>query len=114
MKHSLFVIRKKRAELLEAYIAHLRDLDEKDRKNWAHIVNTLREAGIQREQLMKELGCALSTIIRWEAGDTAPGPFAREALKTRFLTILAGSVIALRQTPLQKRQRIGAADRLSR
>ena len=30
MKHSLSVIRKKRAELLEAYIAHLRDLDEKD------------------------------------------------------------------------------------
>lgn len=101
MRDSLSAIRRKRAELLDAYVAYLRNLDEKDVRNWAHIVNTLKEAGIQREQLVKALGCALSTIIRWEAGDTAPGPFAREALKERFLSILSDSANVLRQTPVQ-------------
>ena len=77
-----------RSTLLNAYIRYIDGLDTKDVGNWALIVEKAREAGLGKEQLCKELSCAWSTVLRWGAGETAPGPFAREAIKARFLSML--------------------------
>lgn len=77
-----------RSTLLNAYIRYIDGLDTKDVGNWALIVEKAREAGLGKEQLCKELSCAWSTVLRWEAGETAPGSFAREAIKARFLSML--------------------------
>lgn len=68
--------------------AHIQKLDESDAGNWARIILLVRQVGLKRETLCRELSCAWSTILRWEAGQTVPGPFARKAIKERLLALL--------------------------
>lgn len=77
-----------RRKLLAEYVAYLRTLDESDATNWAKIVKTIREAGLDKDALCRELSCAWSTILRWEAGQTVPGAFTRTAIKARFIALL--------------------------
>lgn len=68
--------------------AHIQKLDEADAGNWARIIALVRQVGLEKEMLCRELYCAWSTILRWEAGQTVPGPFARKAIKERLLALL--------------------------
>src|SRR6185436_448039 len=69
-------------------IAHIQKMDESDPATWARIIHLAREVGLTRETLCRELSCAWSTVLRWDAGQTVPGPFARKAIKERLLELL--------------------------
>ena len=75
-----------RAAMLEGYIHLIRRLDEQ--AHWALIVGKAREAGLQKEELCCELSCSWSTITRWMAGQTMPGPFARRRIKDKLIEML--------------------------
>ena len=81
-----------RNQLLAEYIGYLHSLDEADTSSWATIVRTAREAGLDKDTLCRELSCAWSTILRWEAGQTVPGPFARTGIKARLVALLEQQV----------------------
>ena len=87
-------------ELVRAQaIAHVVKLDESDAAAWAKIIGLVRQVGLTKQTLCRELSCAWSTILRWEAGQTVPGPFARKAIKDRLVELLA-----------EKPQKLTAAD----
>ena len=69
-------------------IAHIQKMDESDPAVWARIIHLARQVGLTRETLCRELSCAWSTVLRWDAGQTVPGPFARKAIKERLLELL--------------------------
>ncbi len=75
-----------RAAMLLAYIDLIRELDE--REHWALIVTKAKEAGLRKEDLCLELSCSWSTITRWAAGQTAPGPFGRRNVKAKLIEML--------------------------
>lgn len=75
-----------RAQMLAAYIEQIRGLDEHG--EWALLVGKAREAGLEKEDLCRELSCAWSTVTRWVAGQTAPGPFARAGIKEKLLDMI--------------------------
>lgn len=77
-----------RGQLLAECIRYLDGLDAGVAADWAPIVKTAREAGLGKDTLCHELSCAWSTILRWEAGQTVPGPFARNAIKQRLVQLL--------------------------
>jgi hypothetical protein len=69
--------------------AHVQKLDESEAGNWARLIAVVRQVGLTKDTLCRELSCAWSTILRWESGQTVPGPFARKAIKERLLELLA-------------------------
>jgi len=75
-----------RAQMLAAYIEQIGGLDE--HREWAVLVGKAREAGLEKEDLCRELSCAWSTVTRWMAGQTAPGPFLRTSIKDKLLLML--------------------------
>lgn len=75
-----------RAEMLDRYITLIKSLD--DERDWARIVNKAREAGLEKEALRAELPFSWSTITRWMAGHTVPGPFVRQTVKERLVQML--------------------------
>src|SRR5258708_1060787 len=77
-----------RANLSSIYRQYLERLDEAEPGNWSKIIGKAREAGLSKEELCQELSCAWSTILRWENGQTVPGPFARRAIKEALLRML--------------------------
>lgn len=77
-----------RAAMLEGYVDLIRKLDEQ--AHWALIVGQAREAGLQKEELCWELSCSWSTITRWMAGQTMPGPVARRRIKDKLIEMLEG------------------------
>ena len=77
-----------RRQLLAECIRYLDGLDASVAADWATIVKTAREAGLGKDTLCHELSCAWSTILRWEAGQTVPGPSARRAIKARLMRLL--------------------------
>lgn len=79
-------IHNSRAVLIEDYIDLIKKLDEQ--AEWAMLVNKAREAGLGKEELQRETSYSWSTVIRWSAGHTAPGQFARTALKAKFIELL--------------------------
>jgi hypothetical protein len=84
----LAAIAQRRTELVSAYADYIESLDTEDEANWASIINTALDAGLDKEQLCKELSCAWSTVHRWGAGQTAPGAFTRKSIKAQLLTML--------------------------
>ena len=81
-------IKSARERLLSEYIRYLDGIDERDPAAWATIVTNAREAGLDKDTLCRELSCAWSTVLRWEAGQTVPGSFTRSAIKARLLQML--------------------------
>src|SRR5262249_34741678 len=69
-------------------IAHIQKMDESDPAVWGRIIHLVRQVGRTRETLGRELSCAWSTVLRWDAGQTVPGPFARKAIKERLVELL--------------------------
>ncbi|MBS0247658.1 MAG: hypothetical protein JSR61_13650 [Proteobacteria bacterium] len=84
-----------RASLLTEYIELLQGLDESDPGNWPDIIKAVREAGLDKDTLARELSCAWSTIFRWENGRSVPGPFARSGIKERLIDLLGEKLLAL-------------------
>ena len=80
-------IHNSRAHTLAVFHRLISKLDET--AEWPRIIHEAREAGLTKEILVNELSCAWSTILRWQAGHTAPGPFARQAIKARVLELIA-------------------------
>lgn len=77
-----------RVNLLDAYIKYIEELEVDKLENWALIIRTAREAGLKKQCFCEELSCVWSTVLRWEAGETAPGAFARRAIRQRLITML--------------------------
>jgi ribosome-binding protein aMBF1 (putative translation factor) len=78
-----------RATLSSRYREYLASLDESDVHNWPKIIATAREAGLGKDQICRELSCAWSTVLRWEAGQTAPSSITRRAIKSALLHLLS-------------------------
>ncbi len=74
------------AVTLGHYVDCINALDE--RMQWGEIVSKAYEAGLRKEQLCEELSCSWSTVTRWMAGQTAPGPFARAAIKAKLIEMV--------------------------
>jgi ribosome-binding protein aMBF1 (putative translation factor) len=81
-------IHEARAALADKYVDYIRNADEMQPAEWSRIVVNAREAGLKKRDLCRELSCSWSTILRWEAGDTLPGPFARRAIKAKLLEMI--------------------------
>jgi hypothetical protein len=79
-------IYRSRAELAARYADLIQGLDETNQ--WVLIVTKALEAGLRKRELCRELSCSWSTILRWKAGDTAPGPFARRKIKETLLRLI--------------------------
>jgi hypothetical protein len=80
-------IYRSRAQLAAQYASLIQSLDETNQ--WALITGKALEAGLKKEELCRELSCAWSTILRWKAGDSSPGPFSRRAIKATLLRMIA-------------------------
>src|SRR5205814_1796783 len=78
-----------RAALVEEYATLIGILDESDARKWGQIIAAAREAGLGKDVLCEAFSCSWSTVLRWEAGRNAPGPFARKAMKAKLLEMLA-------------------------
>jgi hypothetical protein len=78
-----------RRALVGSYMSLIASLDASDAANWRTIVGAAREAGLSKDELCQSFSCAWTTILRWEAGRNAPGPFARKAMKATLLDMLA-------------------------
>jgi hypothetical protein len=78
-----------RAELAKQYVELLTTMDESRAEQWAPIISAARDAGLEKAALTKELSCSWSTILRWQAGDTLPGPFARHAIKAKLIEMIS-------------------------
>ena len=91
-----------RADLVEEYRRLITSLDDSDPGKWKQIIAAAREAGLTKDELCREFSCSWSTILRWEAGRNAPGPFARKAMKGRLLEML----VALRELELRRSQEL--------
>jgi hypothetical protein len=85
-----------REQLALEYVGYLSSIDETDPAAWKSIIQAARAAGLDKETLCLELSCAWSTILRWEAGQTVPGPFARTGIKERLLGLLQQQVDQLK------------------
>lgn len=72
--------------MLGGYLGQIKSLDEETQ--WALLVSKACEAGLGKEDLCEELSCSWSTITRWRAGHTAPGPFMRQAVKAKLVEML--------------------------
>src|SRR3954471_5458740 len=94
-----------RAVLVEKYHALISILDDSNPHKWAQIIAAAREAGLQKDVLCEEFSCSWSTILRWESGRNAPGPFARKAIKEKLLQLLA----SLRDEELRRSKVLVAA-----
>lgn len=94
-----------RAALVEDYRRLIVSLDDGDASKWGQIIAAAREAGLTKEELCHEFSCSWSTILRWEAGRNAPGPFARKAMKEKLLEML----VTLRDLELRRSQELVAA-----
>jgi ribosome-binding protein aMBF1 (putative translation factor) len=77
-----------RQALVRSYASLIESLDASDAGNWRTIIGAAREAGLSKEELCLSFSCAWTTILRWEAGRNAPGPFARNAMKAKLLEML--------------------------
>ncbi len=78
-----------RRALVRSYASLIGSLDASDAGNWRMIVGAARQAGLSKDDLCQSFSCAWTTILRWEAGRNAPGPFAREAMKAKLLDMLS-------------------------
>lgn len=79
-------IHRGRSDMLGGYLGQIKSLDEATQ--WALIIVKACEAGLGKEELCLELACSWSTITRWRAGHTAPGPFMRQAVKAKLVEML--------------------------
>jgi hypothetical protein len=95
------------AELLARRMQYLAALDESEIKHWPEIIRVARAADIGKETLCRELSCAWSTVLRWEAGHTVPGPNARRGIKARLMELLQARAMSL--APEKARARLGAS-----
>ncbi len=77
-----------RAHLVEKYSRLVAAFDADDVRVWPQIISAAREGGLEKDVLCEAFSCAWSTILRWETGRNAPGPFARRQIKTRLLELL--------------------------
>ena len=75
-----------RAEVLSRVITVINSLD--DERYWDRVVNHARDAGLDKEALRTELPFSWSTITRWMAGQTVPGPFVRQGVKAKLIQML--------------------------
>jgi hypothetical protein len=87
--HHMEHIAHNRRALIGSYMSWIESLDPSDAMNWRTIVGAAREAGLSKDDLCRSFSCAWTTILRWEAGRNAPGPFARKAMKATLLDMLA-------------------------
>jgi DNA-binding transcriptional regulator YiaG len=78
-----------RRALVGSYMSFIESLDASDATSWRTIIGAAREAGLSKDDLCRSFSCAWTTILRWEAGRNAPGPFARNAMKAKLLEMLA-------------------------
>ena len=97
----------KQAALLVSQIQYFGALDESEIKHWPEIIRVARAADIGKETLCRELSCAWSTVLRWEAGHTVAGPNARRGIKARLLELLQAR--AMPPAPEKARARPGAS-----
>ena len=65
-------IHNSRAEMLAAYAEQIKWLDE--HTHWALLVSKAREAGLEKDDICRELSCAWSTVTRWMAGRRCVSP----------------------------------------
>jgi hypothetical protein len=89
VRHHMEHIAHNRRTLILSYASLIGSLDASDAGNWRTIVGAAREAGLSKDDLCQSFSCAWTTILRWEAGRNAPGPFARNAMKAKLLDMLA-------------------------
>src|SRR6266851_949814 len=82
-------IDKTRSAAARQYMDLIISLDESRPEQWSIIIAMARETGLRKEILCRELSCSWSTILRWEAGDTSPGPFARRAIKAKLVEMIS-------------------------
>ena len=54
--------------------------------DWAVLIQ-IAQANLEKDDILRELSCAWSTVTRWAAGHTRPGPAARTAIKQKLLTL---------------------------
>ena len=76
------------ANLVRAHINSIEALNENDKNQWRVIVSLALNGGLPKEQLAKSFSCNLMTINRWKAGQNAPGPMARKAIKRELMELL--------------------------
>ncbi len=88
VRHMQDIAHNRRA-LIGSYASLIRSLDASDPGNWGAIVGAARQAGVSKDDLCQSFSCAWTTILRWEAGRNAPGPFARNAMKAKLLDMLS-------------------------
>ena len=77
-----------RVATLNAYVRRMESLDAA--QDWAAIVTSARSAGLPKETFLLQFSCAWSTVTRWMAGQSMPGPFARDTAKARLVELVAG------------------------
>ena len=65
------------------------DLSEQDSVHlFGNIIRSALENGVPKDQMIDELSCPSSTIARWAANETAPGPYGRKAIVGRIRNML--------------------------
>lgn len=65
----------------------IRQFDE--HTQWPDLIR-VAHAGLEKDVLLRELSCSSSTVLRWMAGQTRPGPAARSAIKQKLVALLDG------------------------
>lgn len=73
------------AQLVHAHIEAIELIDESDKEKWSEIVSLALDGGLRRDQLAASFSCNLMTINRWSAGQNAPAPMARKAIKVELM-----------------------------
>jgi hypothetical protein len=76
------------ADLVRAHIRGIRAVDESDKSQWHVIISLALNGGLSKETLAESFSCNLMTINRWKAGQNAPGPMARKAIKRELIDLL--------------------------
>jgi ribosome-binding protein aMBF1 (putative translation factor) len=115
VRHHMEHIARNRRTLIQSYASLIGSLDASDAGNWRTIVGAAREAGLSKDDLCQAFSCAWTTILRWEAGRNAPGPFARKAMKAKLLDMLSaldraeGARLQELQTTVVEKQKVAAA-----
>ncbi len=115
VRHHMEHIVHNRRVLIQSYASLIGSLDASDAGNWRTIVGAAREAGLGKDDLCQSFSCAWTTILRWEAGRNAPGPFARNAMKAKLLDMLDALYRAedqrlqQLQAPAVQREKVAAA-----
>jgi len=69
----------------------VRDADLSIPDTWGRVVDATMSAGIGANIIAAEVNGAVSTVLRWREGHTAPGPSARQEIRRKLLALLRGT-----------------------